>query len=161
MNDKAKAAHMVELSNQISKCANEIVAGLDTASAEELLLKLAQKNSSKAQIDKIRMIAWSDRVYDIRRHREKVFKNDDLFADPGWDILLDLFSAHLKGKKISVTSACLAASVPSTTALRWMTVLEEAGLIEREKDSVDARRTFVKLTPEAIAKLTKVEEEIP
>ena len=48
-----------------------------------------------------------------------------------------------------VTSACIGAAVPTTTALRWIAMLEAKGLITRENDSSDARRVFVKLSPEA------------
>ena len=71
-------------------------------------------------------------------------------------MLLDLFSAHVNSRRISVTSACLAANVPTTTALRWIGILEQAGLLQRERDEADARRMFVRLTQVAIEKLTKV-----
>jgi hypothetical protein len=43
--------------------------------------------------------------------------SEDLFADPGWDILLDLYAARQEGKQVSVSSLCIAAAVPPTTAL--------------------------------------------
>ena len=48
---------------------------------------------------------------------------------------------------MAVTSACIGSGVPSTTALRWLNVLEARGLVEREEDNADARRSFVRLTP--------------
>ena len=44
---------------------------------------------------------------------------EGLFADPAWDIMLDLFAARIEGKDITVSSAGIAACVPPTTALRW------------------------------------------
>lgn len=36
--------------------------------------------------------------YDDRRRREKIFKNESLFGEPAWDILLDLFiAAKMRG----------------------------------------------------------------
>ena len=98
----------------------------------------------------------SDAVYSLRRKREKYFNNQQLFSEPAWDILLDLFSSHLRGLNISIKSASLAAQVPLSTALRWINILEDEGLIERVNDPSDARRTFVQVTPDAIAKLTSV-----
>ncbi len=72
-----------------------------------------------------------------------------LFADPAWDILLDLFVADADGRRISVSSACGSAGVPRTTALRWLTMLEEQGLIDRREDAEDARRCFVEITASA------------
>ncbi|MCW1429932.1 winged helix DNA-binding protein [Novosphingobium sp. JCM 18896] len=89
------------------------------------------------------------RVYGARRVRDAVFADATLFGEPAWDMLLDLLAAQGSKKRISVTSACLASNVPLTTALRWITVLEGKGLVEREEDEMDARRTFLKLTRKA------------
>ena len=52
-----------------------------------------------------------------RRRREQLF-GAEVFADPVWDILLDLYASHHEGKNVAVTSLCIAAAVPPTTALR-------------------------------------------
>lgn len=69
----------------------------------------------------------------------------DLFADPAWDMLLDLMAARLEGEKVAVSSLCVAAAVPPTTALRWIGVLAERGLIVRTTDPSDRRRVHVEL----------------
>lgn len=73
-----------------------------------------------------------------------------LFADPAWDMLLDLYAAELGQRRVSVTSLCIAANVPATTALRWISALEGDGLVERRPDPLDGRRFFISLTREAI-----------
>lgn len=73
----------------------------------------------------------------------------DLCADPVWDMLLDLYSARLRGKRIGVTSLCLAAHVPPTTALRHIAILVERDYIIRSRDPDDARRILVQLTDKA------------
>jgi len=73
-----------------------------------------------------------------------------LQADPVWDILLDLYAAHLDDKDVSVSSACMAAAVPPTTALRWLKLMARHRLIERVADLRDGRRVFVRLTGDAI-----------
>ncbi|HEY0013725.1 MAG TPA: MarR family transcriptional regulator [Allosphingosinicella sp.] len=80
-----------------------------------------------------------------RRLRESLFP-EGLFADPAWDMLLDLFASRLEGHKVCVSSACSAASVPQTTALRWVDRLEECGLVVRRPDPQDSRRIYVELT---------------
>jgi predicted transcriptional regulator len=84
-------------------------------------------------------------MYNERRVRDHVAELA-LFGEPAWDILLDLFASEAEGKAVSISSACLAASVPMTTALRWVTRLEEEGLIERRATG-DRRRINVRLTP--------------
>jgi DNA-binding MarR family transcriptional regulator len=69
-----------------------------------------------------------------------------LFSDPAWDILLDILANEGRLNRVAVSSACIASCVPATTALRWLSTLEDHGLIERQPDPADARRTFISLT---------------
>jgi DNA-binding MarR family transcriptional regulator len=64
-------------------------------------------------------------------------------------MLLDLTAAQLEGKPVPVSSLCIAAAVPTTTALRWIRSLSEAGLFERRVDPSDARRTYINLSSDA------------
>lgn len=91
--------------------------------------------------------------YENRREREKLFGSPDLFGEPAWDMLIDLFIAAEEGKKISVSSLCLASAVPMTTALRWISILESRELIYRKADRLDARRSFLSLSAPAYEKL--------
>jgi len=97
-------------------------------------------------------LAIAERLHLARRRRGRHFR-DKLFCDPAWDILLDLFIAAERGRDISVTSACLAAGVPSTTGLRWLQMLEDEGLVISEPDAHDGRRRFIRLTREATARM--------
>ncbi|MBB3912280.1 winged helix DNA-binding protein [Sphingomonas desiccabilis] len=83
-----------------------------------------------------------------RRLRAQFF-DPQLFADPAWDMLLDLMAARLERVSVSVSSLCIAAAVPPTTALRWITTMVEAGLFEREDDPMDRRRAYIALTDKA------------
>jgi len=83
------------------------------------------------------------------RRRRRNYLDGDIFGEPGWDILLDLFAARLKDQMISVTSACIAGDVPSTTGLRWLRQLECSGLVERIDNPNDQRSSFVRLTDKA------------
>ncbi len=82
------------------------------------------------------------------KDRRKVaeFFEPDMFADPARDILLDLFASGEEGELVSVSSCCIAAAVPSTTALRWIDRLKQLGLVEQSEDGNDRRRKFVSLT---------------
>ena len=87
-------------------------------------------------------------VIKARRLRDRYFE-PELFADPAWDILLELLHAELSQYRVSVSSLCIAAHVPATTALRWITTLTDTGLLRRRQDPSDARRVFIELTPRA------------
>ena len=74
----------------------------------------------------------------------------ELFGDPAWDMLLDLTAAHGEGAQVSVTSLCIAAGVPATTALRWLTQMVESGIFVRVPDPADKRRAFIALSDRSL-----------
>lgn len=82
-----------------------------------------------------------------RRLREEVF-GADMFSDPAWDILLDLYAADAKGERVQITSLSVAARVPHSTAIRWARIMTRAGLLIRERDPKDGRRIHISLSPE-------------
>ncbi len=83
-----------------------------------------------------------------RRLRARFF-SEELFADPAWDMLLDLLQAEVSHLRVPVSSLCIAAAVPATTALRWLKTMVSQGLFVRRADPHDGRRVFVELAPEA------------
>ena len=90
-----------------------------------------------------------------QRHLRSKFFDSSLFADPAWDILLDLTAARAEHVRVSVTSLCIASGVPPTTALRWIGQMVDAGLLERVEDEEDRRRAYIALsdkTAEAMAR---------
>ena len=94
-----------------------------------------------------------------RRLREQFFPAD-LFADPAWDMLLDLYAAQLEQQPVSVSSLCIAAAVPATTALRWIKTMTDAEIFERQADPHDGRRVFIALGPKAEAALARYFEAL-
>lgn len=84
-----------------------------------------------------------------RQSRSRFF-DSALFGDPAWDMLLDLTAAHCEGARVSVTSLCIAAAVPATTALRWITQMVESGIFVRVPDPADKRRAFIALSDKAL-----------
>ncbi|NII59765.1 hypothetical protein [Sphingomonas aerolata] len=82
----------------------------------------------------------------LRRKRNTMFGRS-IFADPAWDLLLDLFAADAENRTVSIPSACIAALVPSTTALRCISRLESEGMVERLPDAADRRRSYLRLAP--------------
>jgi len=83
-----------------------------------------------------------------RQLRGRFFEGE-LFADPAWDMLLDLTAARAEHKRVSVTSLCIASGVPPTTALRWISQMSDLGLFCRAEDETDRRRAFITLSDKA------------
>ena len=87
-------------------------------------------------------------VIRARRLRSRYFE-ENMFADPAWDMLLDLLQAEITQLRVPVSSLCIAASVPATTALRWLKTMTQQGIFVRRADPHDGRRVFVELAPPA------------
>jgi CheY-like chemotaxis protein/DNA-binding MarR family transcriptional regulator len=81
----------------------------------------------------------------MRRLRSQYFPAE-LFSDPCWEMLLDLYDAALAGAEVTVTSLGAASGVPQTTALRRMETLQAHNLIVRTEDKTDKRRTIIRLS---------------
>jgi DNA-binding MarR family transcriptional regulator len=82
----------------------------------------------------------------IDRSRRAMHFPGELFADPAWDILLDLALAAERHDRLSVTDTCIGSGVPTTTALRYIALLESKGLIDRRPDQGDRRRFWLALS---------------
>ncbi len=160
---------LLRLTEQVSQIAHKLeqlsAHGTDDASSAfrfELLAGLNDKGDAKLdpQFD-----GASDRlvrasrpplpdprlVRKIIRHRQlrARFFEEDLFADPAWDMLLDLTAARVEHVRVSVTSLCIASGVPPTTALRWIGQMTDFALLQRVDDETDRRRAFITLTDKA------------
>lgn len=99
------------------------------------------------------------RIIQQRQLRARFF-DGDLFADPAWDMLLDLTAARVEHTRVSVTSLCIASGVPPTTALRWISQMTDAGLLERVEDDTDRRRAFIQLSDKAVDAMARYFAEL-
>lgn len=99
------------------------------------------------------------RIIRQRQLRARFFEGE-LFADPAWDILLDLTAARAEHIRVSVTSLCIASGVPPTTALRWISELTQAGLLARSEDETDRRRAFITLSDKAVGAMARYFSEL-
>ena len=103
----------------------------------------AATSATTGTVDRKR-VALKD-MRSMRKMRSRYFPTE-LFSDPCWEMLLDLYDAQLGSAEVTVTSLGAASGVPLTTALRRMEQLLAHGLIERVGDADDKRRTIVRLT---------------
>ena len=98
-------------------------------------------------------------IIKARASRRQIF-GADLFADPAWDMLLELFALTCEGRRVSVSKLSHAAGVPGTTALRWIDKLETECLIVRSDDPHDARRVWVMLSQAGFSAMTTFVERV-
>jgi len=133
---------LLQLSEEVSRIAGSLAqlslgAGLTPRSP-------ASESTASDPLVSHETVTWLIRA---RRERARYLKSD-LFCDPAWDILLDLLRAELAQQRVAVSSLCIAACVPATTALRYLKTMVERGMIIRRADQHDGRRVFVELSPE-------------
>ena len=94
-----------------------------------------------------------------RQLRSSYFASE-LFAEPAWDMMLELLAAEIAQRRVTVSSLCNSTEVPSTTALRWLKVIVDKGIAKRRPDRFDARRVYVELCTEASAALRRYFAEV-
>jgi len=132
---------------QLSEEVNRIASTLARLSAGPVAAPASVEISDGADLPPV-SAAKVRAAIQARRLRDQYFP-EGLFADPAWDMLLDLFHAEIGQLRVPVSSLCIAAAVPATTALRWLRALVDKGLFIRHADPRDGRRVFVELAPEA------------
>lgn len=99
------------------------------------------------------------RLYKFRRNRELRTEHAfgaGLFADPAWDMLLDLFIHHARGLDMSISNVCLGSIAPATTALRHLAELERRGIVIRRPHPSDKRVLHVSLSSEALSMMNAI-----
>ena len=143
------------LAKEVALLAQQIVALEETGS--NLLLQTSVRFADRAAMRSPCKVARE--LLRERRLREEIF-GESLFSDPSWDMLLDLFASTEEGRSVSVSSLCIAATVPPTTALRWIEVLFERGLVTRSRDPSDGRRVFVRLSPTASTSMVRYLQKV-
>ena len=145
-----------QLSEEVGRIARTLAAlsGEELGRGEGPASPLAERRTSfnapaPAGID----AGWVRSIIRGRRLRDQFF-HAELFADPAWDMLLDLMASRLERRQVAVSSLCIAAAVPPTTALRWIKTLTDEGLFLRVADPQDGRRIFIELSEEAARGMT-------
>ena len=109
-------------------------------------------NDGDEPISEADLAQLARRISHWRRRRDALL-DPIIFADPEWDILLDLYAQSGFGRRISMSSLCIAAAVPATTALRCINAMVDQGVLAKSRDANDARRVLVELTDETKAKM--------
>jgi DNA-binding MarR family transcriptional regulator len=142
ISSEPSAARLRQLSDEVSRIAASLArlsVGPEATIEKPHLPKGAVPSIS---LDTVRQVIRA------RRLRARYF-DEELFADPAWDMLLDLLQAEIAQHRVPVSSLCIAAAVPATTALRWIKTMTDADLFKRRADPHDGRRVFVELSAAA------------
>jgi DNA-binding MarR family transcriptional regulator len=148
------AARLRQLSDEVSRIAATLARLSAGPPAAAPVIEAAPKvDAPEVSAETVRSVIRA------RRLRSRYF-SEELFADPAWDMLLDLLQAEIAHLRVPVSSLCIAAAVPATTALRWLKTMVSNGLFVRRADPHDGRRVFVELAPETSVALRRYFAEV-
>lgn len=147
----ASAARLRQLSEEVSR----IAAALSRLSSVSAGPPLSPETMAPPREDLPSVSAEAIRGMIRARRMRATYLPADLFADPAWDMLLDLLQAEIVQHRVPVSSLCIAAAVPATTALRWIKSMTDRGLLVRRDDPHDGRRVFIEMAPATSAALRR------
>jgi len=93
----------------------------------------------------------------IRHYRgvRAEFFDRGIFGEPGWDMLLALYTIDGDRRRLNTGHLAELAGVALTTALRWLDHLEEQSLIERRPNPFDHRMVYVELADKGRADMDR------
>lgn len=89
----------------------------------------------------MRMLAFS------KARLQAFAPHDMMINDVAWDLLLGLFVAHERGRRLTVQGLCGEVPLPDAVAVRWVRALRANGLVGY--DDQDGPAAPVRLTPAA------------
>lgn len=123
----------------------------DAAQLKNLIGELERTQTAPVPSEHLSAEVLADKVDEIIRRRamrREVF-GDAIAQNPPWEILLALYSSHLRQRWETAGSVTIASGLPATTALRWLTKLHSEGLLILKQDRLDQRRRFIELSKTA------------
>lgn len=91
----------------------------------------------------------------MRRARSSIL-GGELFSDPAWDILLELYAAKLGHRKASLEELARSSGTPLSTTRRWVAALEGDGLAQQMRDPTEGAYTRISLTAEGVARMERL-----
>lgn len=146
-------ARLKQLSDEVNRIAMALARLSETPVSPDTMRPVQAGEGPQVSADLIRSIIRARRLRDQ-------FIPGNLFADPAWDILLDLLQAEIIQHRVPVSSLCIASAVPATTALRWIRTMTDRGMLLRREDPHDARRVFIELAPPTSSAVRRYYEKV-
>lgn len=108
------------------------------------------------------LIARAEKYLHWGRLRSRTLDTGNgLFADACWNMCLDVYICGLKNERVTVSAIAHSSGIPMTTAMRYINVMVEQGLIEKAPNPADNRMIFVSVSPECVDKMENLLSNAP
>ena len=115
-----------------------------------------------ADLNCLDLIARAEKYLHWGRLRSRrLDTGNGLFADACWNMCLDVYICGLKDERVTVSAIAHSSGIPMTTAMRYINVMVEQGLIEKAPNPADNRMIFVSVSPECIDKIENLLSNAP
>lgn len=134
----------------------KLLSGTKPAALAPLLSRVEREESLAVPVELTRhagLVGAAKQALICRRVRSQ-FLDPSMFGEPGWDMLLALYITDESDARNSIARLTDFSGASPTTALRWISHLEELGLVHRVPHPTDLRTTFIELTADARQRLT-------
>lgn len=84
-----------------------------------------------------------------------------LFANSCWNMCLDIYICDLKDQRVTVSAIAHSSGIPMTTAMRYINVMVEQGLLTKTPNSADNRMIFVSVSADCSEKIEQLLQSAP
>ena len=159
LNKSAQTNRKIEKICRLTDEINQIAVTLARLSTSEtFVVKSPHRYNAESEYPQV-PVQLLRSIVRARRLRDNYFPSD-LFADPAWDMMIELLLAEIIQHRVPVSSLCASAAVPATTALRWIKIMTDRGLVKRREDPTDRRRVFIELETATSSGLRRYFSEI-
>ena len=145
--DNGGASDLRKIADAMVRLADDLVQMAEIEDKAEKVEYLIDRlrtppNGHAGSVPTKELIARARFIRDVRKQRNRCF-GDLEFNDPAWEIMLALFVEGSESTPHKTTSLAALCEVPVTTLLRYLTALEEKGLLERRCSPTDKRVSWV------------------
>lgn len=123
--------------------------GKDSSDDDQMLISRSMDDGD--------LISRAEKYLNWGRLKSRILDSGNgLFANSCWNMCLDIFICDLKDQRITVSSIAHSSGIPMTTAMRYINVMVEQGLLHKTPNSADNRMIFVSVSEDCSEKIREL-----
>ena len=111
----------------------------------------------RGKVDQVDLIARAEKYLDWGRLKSRILDaGNGLFANSCWNMCLDIYICDLKDQRVTVSAIAHSSGIPMTTAMRYINVMVEQGLLTKTPNAADNRMIFVSVSTDCSEKIEEL-----
>ena len=123
--------------------------GKDSSDDDQMLISRSMDDGD--------LISRAEKYLNWGRLKSRILDSGNgLFANSCWNMCLDIFICDLKDQRITVSSIAHSSGIPMTTAMSYINVMVEQGLLHKTPNSVDNRMIYVSVSENCSEKIREL-----